>query len=471
VGVASVQVTTPSGTSAITAGSQFTYGAAGPVITALNPSSGPLTGGTTVLITGTGLTGSTSVKFGSIAASFAVNNDMQITAVSPASGAAGIATVQVSGPAGVSPVNAASQFTYGVGGPLIGSLSPASGPVAGGNSVTITGSGFSGTTSVTFGLVPAVFAVNSDAQIVAIAPAAPSAGTVNVQVTTPIAVSASTAASQYTYGAVGPVITSISPSSGPTAGGTSVTITGTGFTGASQVAFGSNGALFTVISDTQINGTSPTSASPGTVDVSVRTPAGTSAVTASDRFTYVGSGPAITGVNPQSGPTTGGTVVVITGSGFTGATAVTFGGASANFTVNGDTQITATAPPHGSGTVDITVSAPSGTSPNTSADNFSYVIVGPQLCPEIPLWVNDLAYGSIGGGFWWDPVSGQVWTGQRGWHPFDPQPPRPNPQPLWVNAVAYGSRGEGFWWDPVSGQVWTGERGWHVYSPQGCIPR
>ncbi|MGD9932611.1 MAG: hypothetical protein AB7T37_02745 [Dehalococcoidia bacterium] len=39
-----------------------------------------------------------------------------------------------------------------------------------------------------------------------------------------------------------------------------------------------------------------------------------------------------------------------------------------------------------------------------------------------PLWVNNLDYGSIGGGFYWDPASGQVWTGERGWHWFAPTP-------------------------------------------------
>lgn len=85
-----------------------------------------------------------------------------------------------------------------------------------------------------------------------------------------------------------------------------------------------------------------------------------------------------------------------------------------------------------------------------------------------PLWVNDLAYGSAGGGFYWDPVSGQVWTGERGWHLFSPAPPR-QAAPLWVNHLMYGSRGGGFYWDPLSGQVWTAERGWHLYSP-GAAP-
>ena len=80
--------------------------------------------------------------------------------------------------------------------------------------------------------------------------------------------------------------------------------------------------------------------------------------------------------------------------------------------------------------------------------------------------MNDHAYGSGGGGFYWDPVSGLVWTRERGWHSFAPRPWRA-PSPLWVNFRAYGSGGGGFYWDPASGLVWTGERGWHAFQPAG----
>ena len=96
---------------------------------------------------------------------------------------------------------------------------------------------------------------------------------------------------------------------------------------------------------------------------------------------------------------------------------------------------------------------------------------GPQYCPMIPLWVNDLLYGNPGGGFYWDPVSGLVWTPARGWHLFAPDPFRFVWLPLWADAITYGSIGQGFWWDPTSGLVWTMERSWHMYSPQGCIAR
>ena len=84
--------------------------------------------------------------------------------------------------------------------------------------------------------------------------------------------------------------------------------------------------------------------------------------------------PTVTGVSPGSGSTLGGTSVVITGTNFTGATVVKFGTvASGSFTVNSASQITASAPAQGAATVDITVTAPGGTSlVNTLADQFTY---------------------------------------------------------------------------------------------------
>jgi hypothetical protein len=84
--------------------------------------------------------------------------------------------------------------------PTITAVSPASGPLAGGTSVTITGSGFTGATAVNFGSTPASsFAVNSDSQITATSPAATSVGPVDVTVITPDGTSATSPADRYTY--------------------------------------------------------------------------------------------------------------------------------------------------------------------------------------------------------------------------------------------------------------------------------
>jgi hypothetical protein len=81
-------------------------------------------------------------------------------------------------------------------------------------------------------------------------------------------------------------VTGLNPATGPAAGGTTVTITGTDFTGATDVKFGTSAASsFTVNSDTSITARTPAEYS-GVVDVTVTTPAATSATGAADRFTF-----------------------------------------------------------------------------------------------------------------------------------------------------------------------------------------
>jgi len=82
----------------------------------------------------------------------------------------------------------------------------------------------------------------------------------------------------------------------------------------------------------------------------------------------------VTAVSSTSGPATGGTTLTITGTGFTGATGVRFGGtAAASFTVNSSTSITATSPAAGAGTVDVTVTNAGGASAPSASDQFTFV--------------------------------------------------------------------------------------------------
>jgi alpha-tubulin suppressor-like RCC1 family protein len=83
---------------------------------------------------------------------------------------------------------------------------------------------------------------------------------------------------------------------------------------------------------------------------------------------------AVTAVDPDEGATAGGTQVTITGTDFTGATAVHFGAnAATSFTVHAASSITAVAPAGALGAVNVTVTTAAGISPITSADRFVYV--------------------------------------------------------------------------------------------------
>ncbi|QHB73091.1 IPT/TIG domain-containing protein [Stenotrophomonas sp. 364] len=110
-GTVDIRVTTVGGISATSAADQFTYVAA-PTVTSLSPAIGPTAGGTTVVITGVNLAGTTAVVFGTTPASaFIVNSSTQITASAPAN-AAGTLNVRVVTAGGVSADGVGSEYRY-----------------------------------------------------------------------------------------------------------------------------------------------------------------------------------------------------------------------------------------------------------------------------------------------------------------------------------------------------------------------
>ena len=169
-----------------------------PRVTSVSVTSGPAAGGTSVTITGTGFTGATAVTFGATpAASFTVNGDTSITAVSPAA-SAGTVDVTVTTAGGTSAASSTDQFTF-IAAPAVSGLSPDSGTVDGGTLVTITGTNFIDVTAVNFGETPAGFTVNDDSSITAVSPAAEAPDTVHVTVVTVGGMSATSAADKFTY--------------------------------------------------------------------------------------------------------------------------------------------------------------------------------------------------------------------------------------------------------------------------------
>ena len=159
-----------------------------------------------------------------------------------------------------------------------------------------------------------------------------------------------------------PTILGFAPLNGPT--GSAVTITGTNLINTTALRFNGVSATFAVSSDTQLTATVPSSATTG--PISLTTPAG-GARSLADFGVTVTLPPTITGFAPPGGPV--GTPVTITGTSFTGATAVKFNGTAATaFTVNLDTQITATVP-SGATTGPISVTTPAGT--GASATSFT----------------------------------------------------------------------------------------------------
>ncbi|HYM54649.1 MAG TPA: IPT/TIG domain-containing protein [Solirubrobacteraceae bacterium] len=186
-----------------------------------------------------------------------------------------------------------------------------------------------------------------------------------------------------TYGLSGspPRVTKVKPDAGRTVGGMQATISGINLTGATAVEFGSTEATsYRVRSSTRIAAIAP--AGTGTVDVTVTTPAGTSATGPADRFTYLPAA-SVTEVSPKTGPAGGGTSVTITGVDLGEATGVEFGStAASSFTVSSPTSITAISPPGPAGRVDVRVITPEGASATSTKDRFAFTPTITRLSPN-----------------------------------------------------------------------------------------
>jgi hypothetical protein len=335
-------------------GLSYLYVAAPSVATSLAPTAGPESGGTTITITGSGFTGATGVTIDGLPATgFTVVNDTTITAVTPPH-TAGAVSVVVSDPDGDSPP---LTFTYTAQAATVSSLSPTSGPIAGGTLVTITGAGLIGATSATFDGIPGTgFTVVSPTSITVISP--PHAvGGAPVVVHDP---TGDSAPQTFTYFDSPATISGLTPTSGPDIGGTSVTITGTGLLSSSGATFGGvPGTDYTVVNDTTVTVTTPAHV-PATVPVVVQDGAGNGTGLT---FEFINEPSDATSLTPPSGTVLGGTTVTITGTGFTGASGVTFDAtAGTAFAVVSDTEITVVTPAHALGAVDVIVTDGGGDS-------------------------------------------------------------------------------------------------------------
>ncbi|MEI2716313.1 MAG: IPT/TIG domain-containing protein [Candidatus Nanopelagicales bacterium] len=253
-------------------------------------------------ISGTGFVTGALVEFGDTEATdVTVVSATEIQATTPP-GAVGDVDVIVTNPDGTAATLPDGYQYLPPDPPTIASVLPTSGPSAGGNQVTITGSGFTAATTARFGGSAATVSEWSATALTVTAPAG-SPGAVNVSVTD--VGGTATLTSAYTYTGP-PAITGVQPASGDDQGGTSITVTGSGFTasGASVTVGGAAATSVTVVSSTRITAVTP-AGTPGSSNVTVTNQWGSATLT--NGFTYVSTPPTISDVSPGSGPATGGT--------------------------------------------------------------------------------------------------------------------------------------------------------------------
>jgi hypothetical protein len=335
-----VQVITDFGTATLENIFSYVY----PPVTISNTSTniGFASGGTTVIITGTGFTLVTNVLIAGVgAASFTVDSLTQITAVTAPNG------FPTNLPGDVAVLTTFSQavlpnaFTY-VPSMFLTSSSVSSGVTTGGESGTLTGSQFANIANVlVVGTAVQSFTLVNSTTITFVTGTTGQYGVLGSIVIVTTFGEYITLPNAFTY--YPPlVVTSVgSPSaSGIDTGGESRSISGSGFYSVTSVLIGGVPVQsFTVISVNDIHFVTAPSASIGQKDVTVVTTYLTQTLT--NGFTYYPN-MTITSLSTSSGTSSGGTNIIITGTGFFSVNSVTFNGtAVASFVVNSLTQITA----------------------------------------------------------------------------------------------------------------------------------
>ncbi len=253
--------------------------------------------------------------------------------------------------------------------PTIATISPASGPIAGGTSVTIDGTGFQSGAVVRFGSQAATVLSQTATRLVARTPAQ-ARGTTGVTVLNPDG-SAVTLPLAWTYRGGPPSVSRITPTSGSSAGGSDVVIEGADFDPGVTVAVDGLPAPVQSATASRLVVRMPAHA-PTRVGLTITNP-DLQLAWVPGAYTYVDGAPSIGSIAPLSGSTTGGNAVVIAGSGFAGGASVLVDGQAAVVTSQSDTTITVTMPAHAVGAVSVMVRNPDSLSA-TAVNGYTYEV-------------------------------------------------------------------------------------------------
>jgi hypothetical protein len=329
-----------------------------PVIDELEPPyGGPLAGGTSITITGSNFMQGVIVVIGG-------ERVQRLDFFSPTElrlrtppGTVGKKDVRVINPDGQEAM-LKEGFTYNPA-PTIASVTPNAGPLEGGTDIIITGTGFLGQADVLIGGAEASASVSSPAKIKAETPPS-TAGLKDVVVQNPDGQEARLE-DGFIYNPA-PAITKVIPDNGRLAGDTKITIQGNGFLPGAKVLFGDVYArAFVVASSIQVMSpniiTAVTPAGePGPKDVVVRNP-DRQEIVLPGGFTY-NPLPKITDISPNHGPSSGGTKIIVRGTGFLPGAKVVIGKRPATTEVLNDATIEAVTPANPQGTFDVRVINP-----------------------------------------------------------------------------------------------------------------
>ena len=359
----------------------FTYTApAPPTFTSLSTTSGSASGGTSVTVTGTGLLQVNSLSMGGNTVYVSPQSDVQFTFTTPQANALGSTSFVLNTP--WSSVTIPNAFTYTKPpSPTITSISPDSGSAAGQTLVTTTGTGLAGLTQVSLGGVAGNIYSLSDTQASFYSPSSGVLGPVNLKITTTWESSTVTSAFTYTKPS-SPTISSLSPNSIAAGVQARVMINGTNLGSISKITFGGVPVLtWAQNSSTELTVIPNPSNTVGSVDVEITT--AWDSVTATSAFTFTKPpSPTISSISPNTGFTSGSTLVTITGTGLGNISSVNFGEKPASLSSLSDNQITVYSPSNPSiGAVDVIVNNQWGSAIATSS--FTYVKPPPIVISSV----------------------------------------------------------------------------------------
>jgi IPT/TIG domain len=320
-GLKSIIITNFDGQSATLANS-FTFNAA-PKVTSITPSGGALAGGTSVTIVGSGFKlNDTAISIGGfpcLPLTFNSATNLTCTTTGPSSGVKSVVATNLDTQTG----SLANAFTYQAG-PVISSISKDSGALAGGTNVTITGTGFLIGATVKVGANSCQGNGYLGATSYFCSTPAGAAGTVDIQFINPDG-QEFTLSSAYTYRPA-PVITSVTPNVLPVTLGGEITIAGSNFVAGATVKLGTTPCPVSSLTSTSITCDAPLVAEAAVLSVYVTNP-DEQMGNKTNALTYRAA-PTISAISPEEGPTTGGTEITITGTGFMEDPVVTIGGLS-----------------------------------------------------------------------------------------------------------------------------------------------
>lgn len=348
-GTVSVTLTSPDGQST-TLPSSYTFKAV-PTITAVSPSEGPLAGGQTITITGTAFQSPMTVSVeGNPCTTVTLLSSTSLTCVVPAH-TAGYKDVTVTDQ--YAQANTMLDAYHYKPAPTVSATSPTEGPIAGGQTITLTGTNFQTPMTVTIGGVSCLGVSVTTATSLTCSTPAHTPGAKDIIVTDQYSQSATITAG-YNYKAV-PQFAAVSPSEGPMAGGQLITITGSNFQSPMTVTVG--GSLCTastVTNPTELTCTTPASATSGAKDI-VITDQYAQSVTQATAYSYK-LAPTVSAITPGEGPLAGTQAVTISGANFQTPMVVTIGANSCiNVVVVSSSELTCDRPASVAGLVDVTV--------------------------------------------------------------------------------------------------------------------